>query len=272
MKAGSVCGVLTVSFIIDKWGRKAGLVFCSTFSILGSAMCCAAQNPGMFIAFRFVMGFGSNAFVPTAGIYTSELAPPALRGLFGGLNGALIVVGYSFSSYMGLAFFHANNPMVQWRTPLGLALVFPVLTLLLLPVFPESPRWLLMQNRPAEAEKIVHRLHRDLGNDEFARAEFDLMRRQAEQDKALDSSWRVLFTRASYRKRAIIVMLIGALGQLSGVTAINNFSPLIYSTLGYDPQDTLILLCGWITGGIFASIIGAYFVYEPSRIHPTNEP
>ena len=235
-------------------------MFCSAFSIFGSALCCASQNPGMFIAARDFMGFGGNAFVPTAGIYTAELAPPALRGLFGGLNGALIVVGYSLSSYMGLAFFHAKDPIVQWRTPLGLALVFPVLMLLLLPILPESPRWLLMQDRPQQAEEIVHRLHRDLGDDEFARAEFDLMRRQAQQDKTMDSSWRVLFARASYRKRAVIVILIGALGQLSGVTAINNFSPLIYSTLGYDPQDTLILLCGWITGGIFASIIGLYII------------
>ncbi|KAK3051568.1 hypothetical protein LTR09_007223 [Extremus antarcticus] len=48
--AGAVCGVLTSSYVIDKWGRKAGILFCSVFSIIGTVMCCAAQNPGMFIA------------------------------------------------------------------------------------------------------------------------------------------------------------------------------------------------------------------------------
>jgi MFS family permease len=256
IQAGAVCGVLTSSYVIDKWGRRAGILFCSTFSIIGSVMCCAAQNPGMFIAFRFVQGFGANAFVPVAGVYSSELAPPALRGFFGGLNGVMIVVGYSLAAYMGLAFFHASDPTVQWRTPLGLAIIPPTITLLLLPILPESPRWLLMQDRFEDAEKIVHRLHKGRKEFDSGRNEFALMRIQAEQDKTMDSSWKVLFTRRAYRKRAVISILIGVFGQASGVTVINNFSPLIYSTLGFDPEETLILLCGWISGGIFASLIG----------------
>ena len=256
IQAGAVCGVLTSSFVIDKWGRRTGILFCSTFSIIGNVLCCAAQNPGMFIAGRFILGFGANAFVPVAGVYSSELAPPALRGFFGGLNGVMILLGYSLSSYMGLAFFHASDPIVQWRTPLSLGLMPPMVMLLLLPTLPESPRWLLMQDRFEDAEKIVQRLHRGRKESNFGRTEFALMRIQAEQDKTMDSSWRVLLTRPSYRKRAMIAMLIGILGQASGVTAINNFSPLIYSTLGFGPEETLILLCGWISGGIFASLIG----------------
>jgi MFS family permease len=179
-----------------------------------------------------------------------------LRGFFGGLNGVMILMGYSLSSYMGLAFFHASDPTVQWRTPLGLAIVMPAVMLLLLPILPESPRWLLLQDRYEEAEKIIQRLHKGRHEIESSQIEFALMRNQAEQDKMMKSSWKELFTRPSYRKRALIAMLIGIFGQASGVTAINNFSPLIYSTLGFDPEETLILLCGWISGGIFASLIG----------------
>ncbi len=205
---------------------------------------------------RFVLGVGAISFVPVSGVYSSELAPPTLRGFFGGLNGVMILLGYSLSSYMGLAFFHASNPTVAWRTPLGLAFIPPVIMLLLLPILPESPRWLLMQDRFEDAEKIVERLHKGRAEADSGRIELALMRLQAEQDKTMDSSWKGMFTRPSYRKRAIIAMLIGILGQASGVTVINNFSPLIYSTLGFDPEETLILLCGWITGGIFASLIG----------------
>jgi len=31
---------------------------------------------------------------------------------------------------------------------------------------------------------------------------------------------------------------------------------MIYSSLGFGTEETLILLCGWITGGIIASLIG----------------
>jgi len=180
-------------------------------------MCCAAQNSGMFISFRFFVGVGANAFVPVTGVYTSELAPPALRGFFGGLNGVLILSGYSRASYMGLAFFHSTNPVAQWRAPLGLALLFPALMLLMLPIFPESPRWLLLKNRPEEAERVVRRLHKGRSDDEFSRSEFYQMRTQAEYDRVQNSSWKELFSRPSYRRRAIIVILIGAFGQASGV-------------------------------------------------------
>lgn len=255
-QGGSVCGALTSSYVMDRWGRKAGIIFCATFSLIGGVLCCAAQNPAMFIVFRFFVGVGANAFVPVTGVYTSELAPPALRGFFGGLNGILILVGYSLASYMGLAFFHSTNPAAQWRAPLGLALLFPILMLLLLPILPESPRWLLLQGRPDDAEKVVAKLHQAGPDDEFSRGEFYQMRRQADHDRTMNSSWRELFFRPSYRKRAIIVVCIGAFGQASGVIVINNFSPLIYSALGFDTEETLILLCGWITGGIFASLIG----------------
>ena len=241
---------------MDRWGRKMSVVFCASISLFGGIFCCAAQNPPMFIVFRFFVGMGANAFVPVTGVYTSELAPPALRGFFGGLNGVLILVGYSLASYMGLAFFHAQDPVAQWRAPLGLALIFPTLMLLLLPIFPESPRWLLLQGRGEEAEKVVQRLHQSGPNDDFARSEFYQMRTQAEHDKNMPSSWKDLFMKPSYRRRAIIVILIGAFGQASGVIVINNFSPMIYQALGFDVEETLILLCGWITGGIFASLIG----------------
>jgi MFS family permease len=241
---------------MDKWGRRMGILFCSILSIIGGIGCCAAQNPAMFIVFRFFVGFGANAFVPVTGVYTSELAPPALRGFFGGLNGILILVGYSLAAYMGLAFFHAKNPAIQWRAPLGLALIFPVLMLLVLPFLPESPRWLLLQSKPDEAERIVQKLHQRGSDDEFVRNEFYQMRTQAEHDKNMVSTWKEIFVQPSYRKRVFIAMLIGVFGQASGIIVINNFSPLIYQALGFDVEQTLILLCGWISGGIFAATLG----------------
>lgn len=231
-------------------------MFCSTFAILGGTMCCAAQNVGMFIAFRFVVGIGANAFVPVTGVYVSELAPPALRGFFGGLNGVFILLGYSLASYMGLAFFHSTIPAAQWRAPLGLAMLFPVLMLLLLPIFPESPRWLLLKNRAEEAERVVQKLHHGGADNDFVQSEFYQMRTQAEFDRRQNSSWSELWSTPSYRRRALTGMLIGIFSQSSAVIVINNFSPMIYAALGFDVEETLILLCGWITGGIFASLIG----------------
>jgi MFS family permease len=64
---------------MDRWGRKAGVIYCAVFSLIGGALLCGAQNVGMFIAARFIAGWGSWGFLAvstynSAGtLVTSEL-------------------------------------------------------------------------------------------------------------------------------------------------------------------------------------------------------
>lgn len=62
-QAGAFFGILIGSLVMDKWGRKAGVIYCSTLSIFGGTLMCASQNIGMFIAFRFFAGAGSWGFL-----------------------------------------------------------------------------------------------------------------------------------------------------------------------------------------------------------------
>jgi MFS family permease len=48
---------------MDKWGRKAGAMYCAVLSIVGGVCLCAARNIAMFIVFRFFAGAGSWAFL-----------------------------------------------------------------------------------------------------------------------------------------------------------------------------------------------------------------
>ncbi len=108
-----------------------------------------------------------------------------------GLNGINIALGYGLASYMGLAFFYQTDPVSQWRTPLGIALIWPVLMILVCYIAPESPRFLLMKGRVEEAKAITLKLHhmKDDPDDEFARGEFYQMAKQAEIDRTLDPGW-----------------------------------------------------------------------------------
>lgn len=108
-----------------------------------------------------------------------------------GMNGVNIALGYGIASYLGLAFFYTDNAAAQWRAPLGIALVFPLLMIIVIIVAPESPRYLLMKGRVDEAREIVFKLHA-MPNDpeqEFARGEFYQMSKQAELDRKMEPGW-----------------------------------------------------------------------------------
>lgn len=94
---------------------------------------------------------------------------------------------------MGMAFFYAPYGETQWRAPLGIALLWPLMMIIIvfLPLVPESPRWLLMRNRIEEARAVTIKLHSHKNDPEhhFARSEFYQMHKQAEFDRTLPSSW-----------------------------------------------------------------------------------
>lgn len=60
----------------------------------------------MFIIARFFAGMGSWGFLAVTPVYSAELAPPSLRGLFVGMNGVNIALGYGLASYMGMGMSH----------------------------------------------------------------------------------------------------------------------------------------------------------------------
>ncbi|KAF2822974.1 MFS general substrate transporter [Ophiobolus disseminans] len=221
----------------------------------------------MFIAARFIAGWGSWGFLAVTPTYSAELAPPGLRGFFVGMNGVNIALGYALASYMGMAFFFADGDDVKWRGPLGIALIWPVLMIAITFFVPESPRYLLMKGRVEEAEAIVMRLHSTAGDpeQEFARGEFYQMVKQTEVDRTLDPGWVAMFTKKGYRRRTAIAMGFAFVGQSTGVLVINNYGPTLYKTLGYDTKQQLEFQCGWITVGIIFNAIGAVFMDKIGR-------
>ncbi|EXJ74794.1 uncharacterized protein A1O5_01490 [Cladophialophora psammophila CBS 110553] len=260
-QAGAFFGIMMVSYIMDKWGRKAGVIFCSFWSLLGGALICGSKSSAMFIVARFFAGMGSWGYLA---VRYAELAPPALRGFFVGLNGVNIAVGYSLAAYTGMGFFYVKEAQAQWRGPLGIALFFPIVMVAMLPFIPESPRYLLMKGRVEEAEKIVLRLHVIPGDEdqEFARGEFYQMQKQAEFDRTL--SWDVFFKK-SYRRRTMLAVGFAFVGQSTGVLVINNYGPTLYKSRGYGTEDQLRLQCGWITTAIIGNAIGATFMDRVGR-------
>lgn len=62
-QAGGVFGIIGVTYVMEKWGRKAAVYLCSIIGLIGGALVCASQNVAMFIVFKFLAGMSSWAFV-----------------------------------------------------------------------------------------------------------------------------------------------------------------------------------------------------------------
>jgi MFS family permease len=119
----------------------------------------------------------------TVPVYLSEISPPNLRGLVGGLSGLGISCGIMFSNWIGFACGYAPYGQVQWRLPLALQAPWGVMLFIGLATFiPDSPRHLIRIGDVAAARNAFERIRSDLGTRE-AEHEFLLMQSQIEYEK-----------------------------------------------------------------------------------------
>ncbi|UPK95891.1 hypothetical protein LCI18_006826 [Fusarium solani-melongenae] len=252
--AGAAIFILTVPIFADRWGRRAAVAVSAAIIIISGAVMAGSVNVGQFIVFRFVSGAGTYMMISAVTLWMTEIAPPAVRGVFVSLVGASLLFGYSASAWVGYGFYHLNSPHA-WRAPFAFQGLPALVLLVLLYWLPESPRWLMLKGRYEEARNNLLKLH----TPEEAGVEFTQIRLQVEVDKSLQDSYWAMFANRNYRKRTLIGMGTFASIQTSAILVINNYGPMIYGTLGFDNKTQLLYAAAWLTlgwgGGCLALLV-----------------
>ena len=138
---GGLFGAMSVLYTPDAWGRKYAIVFASTCAVVGSGLQAGSVHIAMFLIARLLTGFSVGALVSLVPLYQSEISPPRIRGFLVGMHGTGIAVGYISASWIGLGFYFVNANATQWRMPLAIQALFPLLLGIGVFFIPESPRW-----------------------------------------------------------------------------------------------------------------------------------
>lgn len=226
---GGAFGSIFSGFIVHKYGRKKCAGLAALIILIASALVTASQHIGMFITFRFFQGWGSFQMLSTIPMWMAELVPPKRRGLLVQIHPAMINFGYTAATYTGIGFFYySGGGDNQWRGPIGLAGLFPLLFLAGIYWIPESPRFLISNGRIEEAWDIIRRLHSNPRDPEhlFARKELYQIHQQVQLDNAqsvdIQSAYLNIFRRKSLRKRAFIAMFLTFSQMSSGALVVNS--------------------------------------------------
>ncbi|KAF4963726.1 hypothetical protein FSARC_8274 [Fusarium sarcochroum] len=258
-QGGGLMGTLTFGALADKIGRCKAMFCASILAVIGGGLQAGSVHLAMYLVARFVTGFAVGGLVMIVPLWQSEVAPPHARGLLVGLHGVSILLGYSSSAWVGFGFYFVNAEGAQWRPPLAIQCLPPLVLACGVYFIPESPRWLVENGQHDRAETILKRIYKDSSDptNQEARVEFGQIRAQVELERHLPSSWGSIFTVPHYRKRALIGFTTLLAGQLTGTTVINNYGPSLYSALGHGASDSLALSAGWLTEGLVCNAINA---------------
>ncbi|CZR49825.1 uncharacterized protein FPRO_16033 [Fusarium proliferatum ET1] len=238
---GGFFGAFAAGPMGDWLGRRLAIMIGAIIFCVGGALQAAGQNLSFFYAGRAIGGFGVGILVMIVPMYQAEIAHPSIRGRVTGLQQLMLGIGAVFATWTvygtNLHFLTSE----QWRIPLGLQIVPAGILALMILLFPESPRWLIDHGREEEGLKTLAKLHTNGNeNDPWVQAEYLQIQTTISHEHELEAKgYRDLFTdRASFR-RLFLVTALQASVQMTGVSAIQYFTPDIYKAMNIDTTDSL---------------------------------
>lgn len=240
MSLGSFFGSLSSSFVSEPFGRRASLMCCAMFWMIGAAIQCSSRNVAQLICGRIIAGYGIGFGSSVAPVYGSELAPRKIRGLIGGLFQFSVTLGIMIMFYVSYGCSKIDGP-AAFRTAWGIQMVPGFILLCGCFFIPESPRWLAKQGYWEDSEVIVANIQAK-GNreDPDVLIEISEIKEQIMVDEHVrDFTYADLFQK-KYLPRTITAIFAQIWQQLTGMNVMMYYIVYIFDMAGYSGDTALV--------------------------------
>ena len=163
---GCAVGAFLAGRLADRWGRIPVMIVGATLFVVSSLGAGFAFGVADLIVWRVLGGIGIGIASVVAPTYISEISPSGIRGRLGSLQQLAITVGI-FAALLSDAMFAGaaggeGEPfwfgLSAWRWMFLAAIVPGLVYGIVASRLPESPRYLVMKGRDAQAEALIHRV------------------------------------------------------------------------------------------------------------------
>jgi sugar porter (SP) family MFS transporter len=251
---GTVIGAIFGGIPTNTLGRKKTLLIIGILFSISAAGSALSNDPYVFAFFRFLGGLGIGASTIAAPAYISEIAPAKDRGRLVGL--------YQFNIVLGILIAFLSNYLLSdvgpnaWRWMLGVQVFPSIIYTLMAFSIPESPRWLYSMLRIEEAKIIFDKI----GSKEDVQSILEDLSNNSNGTPLNEN----IFMK-KYRFQLILVFLIAAFNQLSGINAFLYYAPRIFEEAGLGAKTALLSSIGIGFINLIFTLIGVYLIDRLGR-------
>jgi SP family sugar:H+ symporter-like MFS transporter len=240
---GCAVGAFTAGRLADRVGRRKVMMIAALLFLASAVGAGAASSAAWFILARLLGGLGVGAASVLSPVYISEVTPAAIRGRLSSVQQIMIITGLTgaFIANYGLAKAAGTSvdPLwlgyAAWRWMFWMQVIPAAIYFLALLTIPESPRFLVVKARDAEASTVLTRL--------FGAAEADRKVTEIRGSLVADHRPRLSDLRdpTTGKVRTIVWAGIGIaiFQQLVGINIVFYYGAVLWQSVGFSEADSL---------------------------------
>ncbi|EJT72166.1 high-affinity glucose transporter [Gaeumannomyces tritici R3-111a-1] len=251
-------------FLADWRGRRESIFWACCTILVGAVIQAAAQNIGMFISGRFIIGGGMALAQTAAPILVAETIAVKYRAFALAMYYACWGVGTLVASGVCYGTQRLDSTWA-WRIPSLLQALPMVLCIAILLFVPESPRWLISRDRADEAMAVLSIVN--AGDGAAVQVQYreihDTIRLERERGLGLR---RAVFSLPANQRRLLIASTFSIIVMLPGTNFVQFYFGDMLAAAGIRSPDTQlqvnIVLTSWTTIVAFA---GSYYTDRLGR-------
>jgi SP family arabinose:H+ symporter-like MFS transporter len=252
---GCMFGAFFSGRITDLYGRKKILAIIALLFVLTSLLTGISSSYSMFVTVRFFGGLAVGAVSLLSPMYIAEVSPAQYRGR--------LVSFYQFSITLGILISYFINYLLHdigednWRWMFITGTLPSVLFFILLFLVPETPRFLFKIGKDIQAYNILKKI----GGENLAKSEIGEIR---ESLSVKGIRFADVFKPDHY-KMLLIGLVLAILVQLSGINAIIDYAPKIFTTAGFKIDAALFGTFGLGIVNVIFTVVSIYSIDKIGR-------
>lgn len=253
---GKLIGTLCTGPLMKRFGRKPAVFLVAVVSIIGVILQITSHSAAQYTVGRILCYLGTGVTISVVPTYQSETTPAEIRGA----TVASLQLWISVGQIIAAVTTNATKSRLgrdAWLIPTGVQFIIPAIMLAGYYFIPESPRYLIWQNRREEAFKALRYVRPRHISDEDLNYELDLIV-LAEETQDMDAKWKDLFKGPNLRRTLIS---IGAMfgQQITGQSFGSQYQVVFLQQQGIESPSpfimTIVSTVLNLVGCLFSSLV-----------------
>ncbi|WP_172649619.1 sugar porter family MFS transporter [Rhodococcus opacus] len=234
---GAAIGALIGGRMSDRFGRRHNILVLAIIFMIGTIGCVLSPTWEVLALFRFILGLAVGGASATVPVYLSEVSPTERRGSVVSRNEVMIVVGQFAAFVINAVIFNIWGEHENvWRFMLLVAVTPAIFLFAGMLRMPESPRWLMSQDRHDEALAVLLQVR----SPERARAELEEVRALAEEEKLSQTGGAADLSVKWIRRLIFIGVGLGVFQQATGINSVMYYGTQLLGDAGFSSNAAIV--------------------------------